>query len=141
METRCIRRLIMPDGRIADAGEIVEIEPQRRLVLSWRHEFKPELKEEGYSRMTYELEKQDQSVKLTIIHEIERDGSNSSKRRQADGPRFFQASRACSKPANRLRATGQRALDLPPRQNARQGAGRAFMARAIALYSLDRKFA
>ena len=38
--------------------------------------FKPELREEGYSRdMTYELEKQGESVKLTIIHEIDKPDS------------------------------------------------------------------
>ena len=68
-------RLMIPDGRVGDSGEILEIEPQRRLVLSWRNEFKPELKEEGYSRLTYELEKQGESVKLTVIHEMEKPGS------------------------------------------------------------------
>jgi len=68
-------RLMIPDGRVADAGEVVEIEPQRRLVQRWRNEFMPELREEGYSRMTYEIEKKGESVKLTVIHEMERGGS------------------------------------------------------------------
>ena len=68
-------RLMIPDGRVADAGEVVEIEPQRRLVLRWRNELMPELREEGYSRMTYEIEKKGESVKLTVIHEMERGGS------------------------------------------------------------------
>jgi uncharacterized protein YndB with AHSA1/START domain len=68
-------RLMIPDGRVADAGEVVEIVPEKRLVLKWRNEFKPEMREEGYSRMTCELEKQDESVKLTIIHEIDRSNS------------------------------------------------------------------
>jgi len=68
-------RLMIPDGRVADAGEVVEIEPQRRLVLRWRNEFMPELREEGYSGMTYEIEKKGESVKLTVIHEMERGGS------------------------------------------------------------------
>ena len=68
-------RLMIPDGRVADAGEVVEIDPQRRLVLRWRNEFMPELREEGYSRMTYEIEKKGESVKLTVIHEMERGGS------------------------------------------------------------------
>lgn len=68
-------RLMIPDGRVADSGEVLEIEPQKRLVLKWRNEFKPELREEGYSRMTYEIEKKGQSVKLTVIHEMERPGS------------------------------------------------------------------
>ena len=57
---------MIPDGRVGDSGEILEIEPERRLVLTWRNEFKPELRVEGYSRMTYELEKHGESVKLTV---------------------------------------------------------------------------
>jgi len=68
-------RLMIPDGRVGDSGEVLEIEPERRLVLSWRNEFKPELREEGYSRLTYELEKQGESVKLTVIHEIDKPDS------------------------------------------------------------------
>ncbi len=68
-------RLMIPDGRVGDTGEVLEIEPQRRLVLSWRNEFKPEFREEGYSRMTYELEQQGDSVKLTVIHEIDKPDS------------------------------------------------------------------
>jgi uncharacterized protein YndB with AHSA1/START domain len=68
-------RLMMPDGRVADSGEILEIEPYRRIVMSWRNEFKPELKEEGPSRLTYELEKMGNSVKLTIIHEHDKPDS------------------------------------------------------------------
>lgn len=64
-------RLMIPDGRVGDSGEILEIEPHRRLVLTWRVEFMPELRAEGYSRLTYELEKQAESVKLTLIHEME----------------------------------------------------------------------
>lgn len=43
-------KLVFPDGRIADAGEIVEIDKPRRLVLRWRNQFRPELHEEGYAR-------------------------------------------------------------------------------------------
>jgi uncharacterized protein YndB with AHSA1/START domain len=67
--------LMIPDGRIGDSGEIVEIEPERRLVLTWRNEFKPELRAEGYSRLTYELEEMGESVKLTLIHEIDKGDS------------------------------------------------------------------
>ena len=68
-------KILTPDGRVADSGEVIEIEPRRRLVLKWRHELGPELKAEGYSRLTYQLEKEGNSVKLTIIHEIEKEGS------------------------------------------------------------------
>jgi len=65
-------RLMAPDGRVADAGKVLEIDPPRRLVLSWRNEFKPELREEGFSRMTYLLEPASEMVKLTVMHEIDR---------------------------------------------------------------------
>jgi uncharacterized protein YndB with AHSA1/START domain len=68
-------RIMIPDGRVADSGEVLEIEPHRRLVLKWRNEFRPELKAEGYSRLTYQLEKEGNSVKLTVIHEIDKEGS------------------------------------------------------------------
>ena len=68
-------QLMIPDGRVGDSGEVLEIDPPRRLVVSWRNEFKPELREEGYSRMTYELEKLGESVKLTVTHEMDRTGS------------------------------------------------------------------
>jgi uncharacterized protein YndB with AHSA1/START domain len=68
-------RLMIPDGRIGDAGEVIEIEPERKLVLSWRNEFKPELREEGFSRLIYELEQQGDMVKLTLIHEMDKPGS------------------------------------------------------------------
>jgi uncharacterized protein YndB with AHSA1/START domain len=68
-------KLILPDGRLADAGEVLEIEPPKRLVLKWRHELRPELHEEGFSRATFELEPLDEVVKLTVIHEIDQEGS------------------------------------------------------------------
>ena len=68
-------RLMIPDGRVGDSGQVLEIEPHKRLVLSWRNEFKPEMREEGYSRLTYEIEKQEQSIKLTVIHEMDKPGS------------------------------------------------------------------
>jgi uncharacterized protein YndB with AHSA1/START domain len=68
-------KILMPDGRVADSGEVVEVEPHRRLVLKWRNEFRPELKAEGYSRLTYHLEREGKSVKLTVIHEMEKEGS------------------------------------------------------------------
>lgn len=68
-------KLIFPDGRLADTGEIVELDRQRRIVLKWRHELRPELKAEGYARCVIELEPQGGAVKLTISHTMERAGS------------------------------------------------------------------
>ena len=61
-----------PDGTLLDAGEILEIDPPRKLVLTWRNESKPEINAEGPSRMSYDLEPQGDLVKLTLIHEIDR---------------------------------------------------------------------
>ena len=63
------------DGRLADAGEILEREPQKRLVIRWRNEWKPEMKAEGFSRCTMELEPSGPAMKLTITHTIERPAS------------------------------------------------------------------
>jgi uncharacterized protein YndB with AHSA1/START domain len=65
-------KLILPDGRVADAGEVVECDPPRRLVLKWRNEFRPELKNEGYSRCVMELEPAGDATKLTVTHAIDR---------------------------------------------------------------------
>ncbi len=65
-------KLMIPDGRVGDGGEIVEIEKPRRLVLTWRNEFIPELREEGYSRCTFELEQAGEMVKLTVTHEMDK---------------------------------------------------------------------
>ena len=68
-------RVIIPDGRVADSGEVREIDRPRRLVLTWRNEFRPELKAEGYSRAAFDLEPVGETVKLTVTHEMDRDGS------------------------------------------------------------------
>jgi uncharacterized protein YndB with AHSA1/START domain len=64
-------KLMIPDGRVGDAGEVIEIEPPRRLVLSWRNEFRPELRAEGYSRCTFELEPMGDAVKLVVTHQMD----------------------------------------------------------------------
>jgi uncharacterized protein YndB with AHSA1/START domain len=68
-------RLLFTDGRVADAGEVVEVDPPRRLVIKWHNEWKLELKAEGPARCTMELEPIEGAVKLTITHAIDRPGS------------------------------------------------------------------
>jgi uncharacterized protein YndB with AHSA1/START domain len=68
-------KLMIPDGRVGDAGEVLEIDPPRKLVLRWRNEFKPELRAEGDSRLTYLLEQQGDSVKLSLLHEMDKPDS------------------------------------------------------------------
>ncbi len=68
-------KLVNPDATTMDTGEILEIDPPRKMVIRWQNEWKPELKAEGPSRCTIELEPMDHAVKLTITHEIERPDS------------------------------------------------------------------
>src|SRR5580698_5405820 len=56
---------------VSGDGEIVEAEPPRRLVIRWQHQNKPELKAEGPSQCTMELEPSGTAVKLSITHTIE----------------------------------------------------------------------
>jgi uncharacterized protein YndB with AHSA1/START domain len=68
-------KLVLPDGRIADQGEIAEFEPPKRLAIKWRHEMTPEFKAEGWSFCVMELEPVGEAVKLTVTHSMERDGA------------------------------------------------------------------
>lgn len=68
-------KLVSGDGQVFDAGEIVEAEPPRRLVIRWQHQNKPELKTEGASQCVMELEASGPAVKLSITHSIECEGS------------------------------------------------------------------
>lgn len=67
--------LVTGDGQVFDAGEIVEADPPRRLVIRWQHQNKPELKAEGASLCTMEIEPVGTAVKLSITHTIEREPS------------------------------------------------------------------
>ncbi|NLS20781.1 ATPase [Rhizobium sp. P40RR-XXII] len=68
-------KMLFPDGRVADTGEIAEFDPPRRLAFKWRNEFRPELKAEGWSRCVMELEPADNAVKLTVTHAIDVENS------------------------------------------------------------------
>ena len=61
-------KLILPDGRVGDTGEILAGEAPKNLKIRWRNEFVPELKAEGWSLCTMDLEPVDDAVKLTITH-------------------------------------------------------------------------
>ena len=68
-------KMCFSDGRVADAGKVLEIDPPKRLVLEWQNQFRPELKEEGPTRCVYELEIVEENVKLTITHTSPRENS------------------------------------------------------------------
>jgi uncharacterized protein YndB with AHSA1/START domain len=68
-------KMVQAGGEITDSGEIIEAERPRRLVIRWQHQSKAELKAEGESQCTMELEPMGAAVKLSITHTIERDPS------------------------------------------------------------------
>ncbi len=68
-------KILLPDGRVADTGEVVECEPFKRIALRWQNEFMPEMKAEGDSLCTMELEPAGDAVKLTVTHSMQREDS------------------------------------------------------------------
>src|SRR4051812_34303300 len=68
-------KLVDAAGKVFDTGEIVACEPAKRLGIRWRNEFRPELKAEGWSLCTMEIEVVADAVKLTVTHSMEREGS------------------------------------------------------------------
>ncbi len=64
-------QMLFPDGRVADTGQILELERPKRIQLKWRNEFRPELKAEGFAICTIELEPYGEAVRLSITHSIE----------------------------------------------------------------------
>lgn len=68
-------KLVSGEGEVFDDGEIVEADPPRRLVIRWRHQRRPELKAEGESLCTMQLEPNGTAVKLSITHSVEREPS------------------------------------------------------------------
>ncbi|YCI06542.1 SRPBCC family protein (plasmid) [Ensifer sp. D2-11] len=68
-------RLVAPDGRTADSGEVLEADRPNKLVISWRDELHEELRQEGHSKVSYVIEEIGTSVKLTVIQESEVENS------------------------------------------------------------------
>jgi uncharacterized protein YndB with AHSA1/START domain len=53
-------------------GEVVEADPPRKLVQTWRFLWDPALVAEGFTRVTWEIEEDDGgATRLTVIHELE----------------------------------------------------------------------
>jgi uncharacterized protein YndB with AHSA1/START domain len=68
-------QLKTPDGGLTDGGKVVEIDKPRRLVLSWKHERFPEMRDDEDARAIFELEPQGDVVKLTVTHESDKKDS------------------------------------------------------------------
>ncbi len=54
-------------------GEVIEVDPPRRLVQTWRMTTTPELAAEGFTRLTYEIDAVRGGVtRLTVTHDVAR---------------------------------------------------------------------
>ena len=62
-------RRLFPDGALMTEGNILEIAPPSRLVISWRNA-ESEKKAEGFIRCVMEVEAIDTAAKLTVTHSI-----------------------------------------------------------------------
>jgi uncharacterized protein YndB with AHSA1/START domain len=58
-------------------GENLEVDPPRRLVQSFRALWSDDVKSEGTSRVTWEIEPVGDSCRLTVVHDQLREGANS----------------------------------------------------------------
>jgi len=57
---------------VAVDGEVIESDPPRKLVLSWRMAMDPESRAEGFTRLTYDIVPGGAGVtRLTLTHELE----------------------------------------------------------------------
>ena len=59
-------------GEVAVEGEVIEADPPRRLVQTWRMNFADELVAEGFKRLTWEIDDAFPGVsRLTVTHELD----------------------------------------------------------------------
>ncbi|MDX6310997.1 MAG: hypothetical protein QOF44_461, partial [Streptomyces sp.] len=63
-------------GGLLGEGEILEVDPPRRLVQSMVALWSDEVKSEGTSRVTWEIEPVADSCRLTVTHDQLREGAN-----------------------------------------------------------------
>ena len=58
-------------GTVVD-GELIEVDPPRKLVQTWRMAMDEEMSAEGFTRLTWEIEETPGgATRLTVIHELE----------------------------------------------------------------------
>ncbi len=68
--SEAMRSMGSPD--VAVDGEVIEADRPRRLVQTWRMVMDPEMAEQGFTRLTWEIEEGKGGVtRLTVIHDLE----------------------------------------------------------------------
>jgi len=63
-------------GQLLGYGEVLEADPPRRLVQTMHALWGEDVKAEGTSRVTYEIEPVGDSCRLTVLHDQLREGAN-----------------------------------------------------------------
>jgi uncharacterized protein YndB with AHSA1/START domain len=59
----------MPD--VVTDGEVIEADPPRKLVMTWRMAMDPSMAKEGFTRLTYEIVEGKGGVsRLSVIHDL-----------------------------------------------------------------------
>ena len=67
--TEAMRAMNMPD--VVVDGEVIEADPPRKLVVTWRMAMDPNMAKEGFTRLTYEIaEGRDGVSRLSVIHDL-----------------------------------------------------------------------
>ena len=67
--TEYMRGMNMPD--VVTDGEVLESDPPRKLVVTWRMAMDPTLAKEGFTRLTYEIQEgRDGVSRLSVIHDL-----------------------------------------------------------------------
>jgi uncharacterized protein YndB with AHSA1/START domain len=68
--SEAMRSMGAPD--VAVDGEVIESDPPRRLVQTWRMVMDEAMAAEGFTRLTYEIEDSGGGItKLTVVHDLE----------------------------------------------------------------------
>jgi uncharacterized protein YndB with AHSA1/START domain len=69
-------RSVHPAGGQISEGENLEVDPPRRLVQSFNALWSDDVKAEGTSRVTWEIEPVGDSCRLTVVHDQLREGAD-----------------------------------------------------------------
>jgi uncharacterized protein YndB with AHSA1/START domain/DNA-binding transcriptional ArsR family regulator len=76
---------LTPEGTIVVEGEVVESDPPRRLVHTWRATWNADTAQDAPSRVTWELDAQGEGMtRLTVVHD-EFDGETATYRETSSG--------------------------------------------------------
>jgi uncharacterized protein YndB with AHSA1/START domain/DNA-binding transcriptional ArsR family regulator len=70
-------RAVHPQASLIFEGENLEVDPPRRLVQSFRAQWSDDVKREGTSRVTWEIEPIGDSCRLIVTHDQLREGAHS----------------------------------------------------------------